>query len=252
MKKILFIFSIFSISLSVFALPFNSELKNDEKKKLEAGEVLIRNIDYPKYMCLKEQNEACKKIIKSINETKPNYLAEVIQIKPYKGNEDLPKKIRSALENIQDYAGIPYWSEHHQRYWDLYSSSEILSRKEDGNKTWLDTKLYMEPFGDIFSPIYIEEEPFSLSNAGKNSGEDDKGYIFYTQTNTNNLKFEGITCVKSYCMKSAIILFREGDNWILYGAGGVKAPRVPFLTPRIETSFINRIKTFCNFIFTKI
>lgn len=246
MKKTSFYAISFLLAGSLFnslsALPFNSELTQKEKEKLEAGEVLIRNIDYPKYMCLKNTSEATQKIIDTILETKPNYLAEVIQIKPYEGNENLPQTIRSALENIQDYAGIPYWSEHHQRYWDLYSSSKVLSRKQEGIKTLLDTELYMEPFGEIYSPIVIEEK----------NPQEEGGYIFYTQTNTNNLKFEGITCVRSYCMKSAIILFRDGDNWVLYGAGGVKAPRVPFLTPRIETSFINRIKTFCNFIFTKI
>jgi hypothetical protein len=53
-------------------------------------------------------------------------------------------------------------------------------------------------------------------------------------------------------MKSVILLFRHEDNWILYGVGGVKALKVSFLEKRIETSFINRIKTFCNFVFTKI
>ena len=252
-RKIIFILAFFITSSFFYALPFNSELKKSEKEILEKGEVLIRNIDYPKYMCLKEDNEACKKLLKSINETNPNYLAEVIQIKPYQGNEDLPQKIRNALENIQDYAGIPYWSERHQRYWDLYSSSEVLSQKTEGEKTFLETRLYMEPFGDIFCPIYIEEIPFSEKDENsENVEKKSEGYIFYTQTNSNKLTYEGFTCVKPYAMKSAIILFREGDKWILYGAGGVKAPRVPFLTARIETSFINRIKTFCNFIFTKI
>ena len=252
-KKIFFILAFFVTTNCFYALPFNSELKSSEKESLEKGQVLIRNIDYPKYMCLNGDNEACRKLIQSIKDTNPNYLAEVIQIKPYQGNEDLPQKIRSALENIQDYAGIPYWSERHQRYWDLYSSSEVLSKKTEGQKTFLETRLYMEPFGDIFCPIVIDESPFKENQNQTEDIESDKeGYIFYTQTNSNKLTFEGITCVKPYAMKSAIILFREGDNWILYGAGGVKAPRVPFLTARIETSFINRIKTFCNFIFTKI
>ena len=52
-------------------------------------------------------------------------------------------------------------------------------------------------------------------------------------------------------MKICILLIRDGDNWILYGIGGVNAPRVPFFTERIQTSFINRINTFCSFIFKK-
>ena len=95
----------------------------------------------------------------------------------------------------------------------------------------------MEPFGTIYSPIEIEQT---------------EDYLFYQSTNTNDLKVEGITCVRKYNMKSVIILIKDGENWILYGVGGVKAPRIPFLTQRIEVSFINRIKTFCNYIFTKI
>ena len=49
-----------------------------------------------------------------------------------------------------------------------------------------------------------------------------------------------------------ILLFKDEDNWILYGIGGVNAPKIPFFSERIEVSFINRIKTFCNFIFTKL
>ena len=189
-------------------------------------------------MCLEGTNPGIDKLYESIYQTKPNYLAEVIQIKPYEGNEDLPEKIRFALENIQDYAGIPYWSERNQTFYNLYDVAEVKDRKEITPEiTEISSYLYMLPFGDLYCPITIEQN-------------DD--FLFYTQTNSNNLKFEGITCVKQYCMKSAILLFRDGDNWILYGAGGVKAPRVPFLTNRIETSFINRTKTFCNFIFTKL
>ena len=53
-------------------------------------------------------------------------------------------------------------------------------------------------------------------------------------------------------MVSCITVFRDGDNWILYGIGGVDALKLWFIEDRVETSFINRIKTFCNFIFTKL
>ena len=53
-------------------------------------------------------------------------------------------------------------------------------------------------------------------------------------------------------MKSAITVFRDGDNWVLYAIGGVDTYKIFFLEDRVETSFINRIKSFCSFIFTKI
>lgn len=237
MKKFTLIL-IAGLCSAAFALPFNNKISNEEIKKLESGEVIIRNIDYAKNMCISSTCEPLKKIIDSIHSTNPNYLAEVIQVKPVQGNENLASQIRDSLENIQDYAGIPYWSVRNQRYFDLYSTAKIINKvQEDEHVTKIDAELFMDPFGTINQPIRIEQT---------------EDYLFYESTNSNNLKFQGINVVRPYAMKSVIVLFKDGDNWILYGAGGVKAPRVPFLTERIETSFINRIKTFCNFVFTKM
>ena len=237
MKKIIILFTLF-ISIPAFSLPFNSLLSQKEKEDLLNGQVLIRNIDKYKNMCIEGSNPGIQKLREIVDEQNPNYLAEVIQIKPYEGNENLQEVVRSALENISDYAGIPYWSERHQRYWDLYSSAVIVGSSQINETTkQINADLYMEPFGMIHSPIIIEQT-------------DD--FLLYSTTNNNNLKYEGFTVVKKQNMKSIILLFRYEDKWILYGVGGVKALKVSFLEQRIETSFINRIKTFCNFIFTKI
>ena len=237
-KKILISFAAIFFTLSaVHSLPFNEKLTDSERERLLKGEIVIRSINYAKHMCIAGENPGVKKMYESINGTKPNYLAEIIQLKPYEGNENLPEKIFEILEKVPDYAGIPYWSERNQRYWDLYASAEILSKNESDGRTDIEAKLFMEPFENIFCPITIEQN---------------EDYLFYKQTNSNTLAYYGTTCVRPYGMNSSILLFRDGENWVLYGAGGVKAPRVPFLTQRIETSFINRIKTFCNFIFTKL
>ena len=189
-------------------------------------------------MCIEGSNPGIQKLREIVDEQNPNYLAEVIQVKPYEGNENLQEVVRSALENISDYAGIPYWSERHQRYWDLYSSAVVVGSSQINETTkQINADLYMEPFGLIHSPILIEQT---------------EDFLLYNTTNNNNLKIEGFTVVKKQNMKSLILLFRYEDKWILYGVGGVKALKVSFLEQRIETSFINRIKTFCNFIFTKI
>ena len=76
--------------------------------------------------------------------------------------------------------------------------------------------------------------------------------ILYTSVNTNKLRYlDKFDCIWPKKMKICILLLRDGDNWVLYGIGGVNAPRVPFFTERIQTSFINRINTFCTFIFQK-
>ncbi len=96
----------------------------------------------------------------------------------------------------------------------------------------------MTPFGTIHETIVL-----------KKSNES----VYYSAVNNNKLRyFDEFDCVWPKKLKICIVLINDGENWILYGTGGVNAPRIPFFTERIETSFINRIKTFCNFIFTKI
>lgn len=238
MKKIINFALFFVFNFSLFSLPFNSKLSKEEINKLKQGEILIRNIDYEKNMCLESKNPLATELRASIKSLSPKYLAEVIQIKPYSGNEDLPEKLEDLLLNISDYAGIPYWSVRHQKFFDLYTSAEIKQVENDGNKTKIFADLIMDPFGTVNESIIIK----------KNTDE-----IFYFSENLNTLNYFGkFDCVSPKKMNMDILLFRDGENWILYGIGGVKAPRIPFLIERIETSFIGRIKTFCEYIFQKL
>ncbi len=238
MKKTFFLASAILFSAAVFAIPFNSKLSDEERAKLENGEVITRNIDKYKNLSIDSESFAAQTLRKEIDETDPNYLAELAQIRPYEGNEDLIEKLYSVLSDIESYAGIPYWSVQHDRYFDLYKTAEIKSKEQiSGTTEKYEADLYMSPFGNIETPISIEK------------GED---YLIYISSNNNSLKVKGMTAVKKQNLKSVIILFKDGDNWILYGAGGCKAPKVAMFQKRIETSFINRIKTFCNYVFTKI
>ncbi len=238
MKKTFFALSLFFASFALFSLPFNSKLSEKELQSLENGEVITRNIDKYKNLSIDSENYAAQKLREEINDTDPNYLAELAQIRSYEGNEDLLEKLYAVLSDIESYAGIPYWSVQHERYFDLYSSAKIKSKEQINEKTEkYQADLYMSPFGNIDTPVTIEK------------GED---YLVYISSNDNSLKVKGMTAVKKHNLKSVIILFKDGDNWILYGAGGCKAPKIAMFQKRIETSFINRIKTFCNYVFTKI
>jgi hypothetical protein len=227
-------------AVSAGALPFNSRLSDNEKTQLTEGKVIIRNIDYAAKMCLDSNNAGARKILSDIAGLHPSYLAEVIQIRPYAGNEDLPQRLVRKLMNIQEYVGIPYYSEQGNKWYDLYSSAGIVSDtvREGGTAHDIKADLTMEPFGIIHSTIELY---------------DNSDYVYYVSTNENELwYFDKFKCVNPKKMKSAILLFRDGDDWVLYGAGGVNAVKLFFLEKRIETSFINRIKTFCNYMFDKI
>lgn len=237
MKKLLIIACMLSAAFSLSADPFNKKLTADERAKLEKGEVIIRNIDKMKNICV-EETAGTKQILTTMKKLSPNYTAEIIQIRPYKGNENLLSVIKPALLDISAYTGIPYWSVRVQKWYELYDSAKITSQKTSGNATDIRADLEMSPFGVINASIHLEE------------GTD---YLYYDMTNLNKLRYhDRFDVIKPENMKSAIAVFRDGDNWVLYAIGGVDTYKVFFLEDRVETSFINRIKTFCNFIFSKI
>ena len=205
MSAILLVFTLFSLSAQVF----NNKLTSDEQQRLANGELVIRNIGKAKNISINGVNDTLSKTIDTIKDLNPSYLAEVIRMVPYAGNEDLLEKLRPIILNVEDYVGIPYYSERHERYYDLYSSVEIKSQR------------------------VADSTATNMAN-----------------TNLNNLKYhDGITVVKNKCMKSIVSVFRVGDSWVLYGIGGVKAPSIFFLRDRVETSFMNRIKTMCSYFF---
>ena len=238
MKKLLLFLSLLFIFSFIYADPFNEKLTAEERQTIASGEILIKNINFDKYMCLTEEaTPLAPELISVIKDLNPKYLAEVIQIKPYKGNEDLPERLEKLLDNVPEYAGIPYFSERKQKWYNLYDSAEIIEKKEIGSKKFIKADLIMEPFDLVNEEIEISKDLDS---------------ILYMAVNTNKLRYlDKFDCVWPYKMKISILLFRDGDNWVLYGIGGVNAPRIPFFTERIQTSFINRIKTFCSFIFKK-
>lgn len=216
---------------------FNDKLSAEEQQQLANGEILIRNIGKSKNMCLNPINAGTQKVIDTIVDLKPAYLAEVIQIRPYVGNEHLITDLKPILLDIEGYVGIPYWSERGGAYYDLYSSASILSENIGKNGGDMNVDLFMAPFGNLNMDI-------SLTNSDEE--------LFYLMLNTKNVKYQGINIVKEENMQSIVYAFKHGDSIVLYGVGGVDAFSIFFLRDRIETSFINRIKTFCQFIFEKL
>lgn len=225
-----------AVSCFVSANVFNSRLTPEEAEKLNKGEVLIRNIGKMKKICVEEREET-KKVIETMKELDPNYTAEIIQVRPYKGNENLRELIKSALLNISDYAGIPYFSERKQKWYDLYDSATITEQFRSHNKLNIKADLEMDPFGVIKADINVEEA---------------ENYLYYDMVNLNTLRYhDRFNAVKANKMQSAITVFRDGDNWVLYAIGGVDTFKIFFFEERVEVSFINRIKSFCSYIFEK-
>ena len=220
---------------------FSEKLPAEDRRKVENGEVVIRKLGSVKDLCISTSNPCVQKAVQSMKKLKPVYIAEIIRVYPCKGNEDLPERFRGKIMDIPSYAGIPYYSEHGGKWYDLYSSAEIVSQES--------TRL---PGGAQTETVLanLEMSPFGLIETRIESMLDRNGY-YYESRNLNKLRYhDQFTCVQPQKMQSVIAIFRSGDQWILYGIGGVNAPDVFFLRNRIEISFINRIKTFCSYFFT--
>lgn len=248
MKRLLKIFSILVLLMmvsSVFAEDFsfsmfNSKLTEEEKAKLLNGEMLIRNVDTKKNMCLLGVNDNTNTILNSVDKLDPNYTAEVIRImKDDEAREiSVTDQLESILLRLEDYAGIPYFSERHNRYYDLYKKVELKNSVTNGDTRKMTATYAMDPFGVFDCDINL-----------KKNGDD----LYYMQENLDKLRYyDKFTCVKPNNMHIYITSFKCEGYTVLYALGGVAAPSIFFIRDRVETSFINRIKTFCQYMFEKL
>ena len=226
---------------------FNSNLTQTDRQELLSGKTVYKNLKSVSNISLTDTEN----VLKSIKELKPNYIAEIIRIIPVSKKPELINELYTILNDIPSYKGIPYYSERNDLWVDLYSEAKIIDKTESADwNSLINAEFYMKPFGTILSKILIKagHEDFKTVSSGKS----DLTSLYYENINTSPVLYRDITCIKPQKMKSVIYVFKSGDYWILYGIGGADAPRLPFLTSRIEVSFINRIKTFCNYVFSKL
>lgn len=216
---------------------FNDNLSPATLDSLYKNKVFVNNAKSISKLSIKNFNEQTNRLFNTLNKLNPNYLAEIIKIIPIEQNKNLIFELKTILTDIHSYKGIPYYSEHNDIWVDLYKEAKIISKNNYKSKDQIKAYFWMEPFKEIYSTINIDY----YSNS-----------IFYENINTSDIKYKDFTCIKSSNMKSFIIVLKTKTHWIMYGIGAVKAPKIPIVTKRIELSFMNRIKTFCNFIFDKM
>ena len=93
MKKMTSTFLLLLIcAIGLNAQLFNDKLTADEQQKLANGELIIRNIGKVKNISVNKDNPTVERAISTMERLKPAYLAEIIQITPYSGNENLIEK----------------------------------------------------------------------------------------------------------------------------------------------------------------
>jgi hypothetical protein len=222
---------------------FTGKMVTWERNTIARGEVLIRNIEKSANISINpDVHPAVRQAVDIITKLKPSYLAEVIQVRPY--DPEMIPRVTEILLDVPGYKGIPYYSERSGRFYDLYSSAKVKSQQADAGTTIIDAGLVMQPFNPYDVKITIARDVTA-------EGES----LFYQMENTSRITAEEmplITVAKVRGMQSLIVAFPYEDRLVFYGIGGVNAPVISFLKERIRISFINRIKTFCMYVYEKL
>ncbi|MCR4940611.1 MAG: hypothetical protein K5930_10975 [Treponemataceae bacterium] len=223
-----------TVPASIINAVFNDKLTKDEKASLASGEIVVRNIGNYKKISLNKVTDKAEVIIADFKKLKPSYLAETIQIRPVttKTSDEL-KMLKGVLMDVSNYVGIPYYSVRNEKWFDLYSSADVKSQYFSGNKEVVNVDFDMSPFGIINTDVSAESSSTDL---------------FYKSVNKSKVKYSGFTCVDPEELISYIYVFNYGNWQVIYGIGGADAPSIFFLKDRIETSFINRITSFCTYM----
>ena len=230
-------FSSPSYGQDYFAGVFNSNMSPTDLKTLSEGKLLVRNIGMYKNIVLDPFSDGSKELRERIKKLNPSYLVEVVRTVPIDQAQEYLDRLTEHLADVESYKNIAYYSAYN-KVWDmLYRNIIIKSKSTDSEGTNL--KVY----GEIY-PFTPYEFDVRMSRTGNN--------LSYYSINDTVLQYHGFDCVGKSDFVVSVYTFQCNDLLVIYGIGGVNAPVLPIVKERIETSFINRIITFCTFTFTKL
>lgn len=217
---------------------FNERLKESDKETLENGGVLVRSISSMKKLCARETEETLRVINPMKDGVKSGYIAEIWNIRPYKGNEDLIERINDAMGNFLSFTEIKFRSEKDGQLYPLYRAAELLSSEEKDGILTLEERLTMDLLGTFRSKIAVE-------NYGT--------HFIYRLENLDKIKYRRFfTVCKKGELRSVVEVFKKGDWWVIFALGGADAIRPPFFGSMIEPEFICRVRAFADFVFSAI
>jgi hypothetical protein len=208
-----------------------------DRQTLKSGKLLIKNIGRYKNVMLNPVTPEAKNLLEQMKKLDPAYLAEITYIVPVEEADRCLSILYDNLLDVKTYPSIPYYSQSHNEWNVMYQFVKITA------SDYRTTGAAISVFGEI-TPF----EPYNFDIALSRSGSS----LEFRLVNTSEIKFKGVPCVSKGKSLTLVCAFPYGDKMIIYGVGGVNAPYVPILNEKIQTSFINRITTFCSYIFGKI
>ena len=240
-KKLLFasIFVLAAVTSAFAQLPpsFSTEWEEEALRGLEAGKIVIRNIQRCKNISIKSGiNPYADKVIKTATDINANYLAEIIYRMPKQGNEDIIDQAVKIFEDIALYKDIIYSDEKKGSQRNLFPLVEQRFRNDAPGLIQIGSHLKMDMLSPYDSQLQIEWGP-----AG----------FFFQQKNVSALMWRSFKAVKEENMIAAICCFEWNGDYYVYALGGLRAPRIPFVIAEIERQFIGRIEDFTVFYINK-
>lgn len=226
----------FLFSALCFADMFNANLSEAELEQLLHGQIVIRFINTADKICVEDGfSPETDAVIQTIRATKPNYLAEVLWSIPVRENDNLTDLAESLFCDMNTFKEIPYYSEAFNRTEPLFTVAELIST--DSARGTSQARFCMEPFAPYTATLTMSKT--------------DSAFVFI-HSNNEKLKVAIVKAVEKDTLKAGVALIQHEGNWIVYGAGGVKAPKPFFLKKTLEKSFNNRIKDFASFYIKKV
>ncbi len=234
-KNVFAILCLFMASL-IYGMPFNANITKEEIDSCIAGNTLIRNISTYKKISLETDIAEVNDYLAAIRKLDPRYLVEVVHIASVREYPDLLSAARKLFCDFDAYPSIPYWSEKGQRYFPLYTYSKVTSDVTLGDTRYFKTDLEMPPFKVFSSDIDITTR--------------NNNFFLYKSVNTTDVEAMAFVKVNEQNLRSVITIFQHGDYWVIYGIGAAKAPKLSFITRRMEVAFIGRVKAFCDYALT--
>ena len=246
--SIIFLFT-FSLTLSLFAQSaiqiedgemnylFNDYLTGREAMDLISGGMVCNSIGKIKYARIKNIPET-EQLFKAVKKVNPNHLAEIIKILPYKDYKNLTEVISSMLKKEESYTKVPFYVDDDGDIHYLYADAKILGISDEKGKEVIVERFLMKPLDYYTARIEAEKRG---------------NYYFYEMKNTDKVRYKSwFNAIGKKKMIAVISVFQYGDNWIIYGLGGVDIIKLPFIDRWVDRAFYNRISAFCKFTFQRL
>lgn len=236
--RILPIAALLLLAASAPAELFNAQLSQDERERLYRGEIVIRNINTTEKICVVPgASPETDAVADAMRGARVNYLSEVLWALPLACDGQLPNLVESLFRDMDTFREIPYYSESSGKTEPLFTVADLIETETDGTETRSTARFCMEPFEPYPARLSIRKTP--------------DAFVFL-HTNTEKIRLAIVRAIAKDTMKAGVAIVQDGGYWIVYGAGGIRGPKPPFLKKSLEKAFNNRIKDFATFYIRKV